>query len=214
MENVNNTSTVAVDDRIKKEVSTTAIVVRKVEASQWQKEGSETAELEQTVKTVSLYPTKSVSNNMKDNIFAPEDFGFQPKPYENNETRVAWIDVPVGTTKEKVAELIATHKGACLYKVLSNRPILTSDQKYAVDNGVTSMEIIAARQAIRYSDTHEEVAKRGQLIPDTNGKIQYRAVFFSKTAKADSDLRTKDPADFYADASLQAEIDKLEQTVL
>lgn len=217
MENVNNASTATAtvaDDRIKKEVTTSNVSATKVYKSEWQKEGTETAELRQIVKTISLYPTKSVSNDLKDNIFDTKAFGFEEKPYENIETRVGWMDVPVGTTPEKVNELLTKFPGACLYKMLSNKPILTSDQKYAIDNNITTPEIIAARQAVRYSETHDVVAQRGQLIPDVNGKVQYRAIFFSKTARADVDSRTQDPADFFASVELQTEIDALGQTVL
>lgn len=151
---------VSTDGRIAKEISSSNITVNRVYKADYQKENSVTAELKQTVKTVSLYPSMSVSNDMKDNLFVPEDFGSKPKAYENNEGRVAWIDVPVGTTPEKLAELLTSNPTARLYKVLSNKPILTSDQKYAVQNGITTVDVIGSRQAIRYPENHDVVALR------------------------------------------------------
>jgi hypothetical protein len=64
------------------------------------------------------------------------------------------------------------------------------------------MDAIADKQAIRYG---EGDAQAGKLILK-NGKPQYKADFFKSTATVDQDLRTEDPADFYASASMNAEL--------
>ena len=48
---------------------------------------------------------------------------------------------------------------------------------------------------------------------DSLGKPQYRAIFFSNSAKEDMDLRTEGPDDFYASASIKAELNSTEHVV-
>ena len=196
-----------VDDRIAKTPTKKPIEVTRVYKSDWQKEGTMSAEMKQTIETISSYPTKSVRNEAQDNIFANEDFGFAAQNYTSSETRVAWIDVPENSTVEIVKAQIAKFPGATIYKVLSNKPILTSDQKYAVNvSKVTTVDVIASRQAVRYPETHDDATLRGKLILDQNGKIQFRVSYFSNKEREDVDMRTTDPADFYVPEDLKAEL--------
>lgn len=194
---------VSTAERIRKEVSKSGIVISRIYKADYQKDGSLTAELKQTVKTVSYYPSKSVSNDMQDNVFGTEQFGYQDHKYENEEVRVAWINVPADATEDSVMEQLNKFPNATLYKVLSNKPILTSDQKYAVEAELTTKDILAASQVIRYGEGAENA---GSLILDENGKLQYRRVFFKTQATPDQDLRTKEPEDFYAPEAIIAEL--------
>ena len=209
--NTENQNTVATEERIRKEVSKSGLEVTRVYKSDWQKEGTLTAEIKQTVKTSSFYPSKSVSNDMQDNVFGTKDFGFKDQIFENEETRIAWIDVPANATQESVVAQLNQFPNATLYRVLSNKPILTSDQKYAVEAKITTIEVIGARQVVRYPESHPQ---SGSLVLDLNGKPQYRQVFFKATATEDIDSRTAEPNDFYASNEILAEINEKGQRVI
>lgn len=198
----------ATNSRIRKEVSKSAIVVSRVYKSDYQKKDTLTAELKQSVKTVSHYPTASISNSLQDNIFGMSDFGFQEKPFENTETRVAWIDVPVGSTVESVTAKIATIPGAGLYRALSNRPIIADTEKYAIESSEldVSLDTFANRQVVRYPAGENE----NGLALDTNGKVQYRRIAFTAKGAADVDVRTADPADYYASEEIEQELQGVE----
>lgn len=185
------------------EVSKGALSISRVHATAYQKEGTLTAEIKQTVTTKSFYPSKSVSNNMQDNPFSTAEFGFSEQEYSQPDTRVAWVDVPVGSTVESVAAKLAALPTATVCKTLANRPITTDSQEYAIGAGLTTLDIIADRQVVRYPAGHTQA---GALILDSNGKVQYKATFFKNTATEDSDLRTEDKADYFASAAIKAEL--------
>lgn len=191
------------DNAVRKESKKSEIEISRVYKSDYQKEGTLTAELKQTVTTKSYYPSKSVSNNMQDNIFGMADFGFEEQKFNNVETRVAWIDVPESSTNETIKAQLAKFPKAELYKVLSNKPIITDAQQYAIDQNIVTLDVFANRQAVRYPAGHPQ---EGELALDAKGKVQYRAVFFAKELKEDIDYRTEDPSDFYVSSELEAEI--------
>lgn len=191
------------EQRIRKVVTKSPLEVTKVHATVYQKEGTLTAEIKQTITTKSYYPSKSVSNNMQDNPFSNADFGFSEQEYTSEEKRVAWVDVPVGSTVESVAAKLAVLPNATICKILANRPIITDSQQYAIKAGLTTMDAIADKQVVRYPVGHPQA---GALILDSKGKIQYKATFFKNTATEDSDLRTSDPVDFYASAAIKVEL--------
>lgn len=192
------------------ETSKGALEISRVHATAFQKEGTLTAELKQTVTTKSFYPSKSVSNNLKDNPFSNEEFGFSETEYSSNEKRVAWVEVPLGSTVESMQTRLALFPQATIYKILANRPIISSSQEYAIEVGLTSEEMIADKQVVRYGDGHE---KAGQLILDKAGKPQYKQTFFKKVAKEDEDLRTLDPKDYFASAVIAAELANMSNTI-
>jgi hypothetical protein len=187
---------------IRKEISKGGLEISRVHATNYQKEGTLTAEIKQTVTTKSYYPSKSVSHNLQDNPFGTADFGFVEKDYSSDERRVVWVDVPTGSTVESVATKLASLPSATIYKILANRPIISDSQNYAIGAGLTSMEAIADKQVVRYPEGNPLA---GQLILN-NGKPQYKATFFKNEACADQDLRTADPADFYASSAMRVEL--------
>jgi len=184
------------------------ITVDDVYTSQFQKPKSLTAQLRQVITTTFEYPERQISNDMQDSLFEMSEFGFERLKITSHENRIAFIDVPLGSTKESVTSMLKPLTDACIYKVLANEPILTSDQQRGIDAGLTTKDIIANSQAIRYSEgatdreTGEDVG--GDLIL-RNGRIQYRAVFFKKTTTPDIDRRTTEGEVFYT-PELSAEL--------
>jgi hypothetical protein len=191
------------ESRIRKEVNVSPIMVSRVYKASYQKDNTMTAELKQTITTKSYYPTKSVSNELKDNPFSNAQLGIgEGEPYVQNETRVTWIDVPADSTVESVQAKIATLPSANIYKILANKPILSSSQQAGIDAGLTSTDIIADGQAVRYSKDHPQA---GKLVLH-NGKPQFRVTYFKSEGSPDVDMRTADTADYYATAAMKAEL--------
>jgi len=191
------------DSQVRKEVNVGQLTVSRVFTNMHQKEGTLTAELRQAVETKSFYPSKQIANDMQDNVFAVDDFGFGEQEFSNTENRVSWIDVPAGTTVEQVTAKLADNPNAGLYRVLSNHPILTSGQVYAINNQITTKEAIAESQVVRMP---EGSPTPGALAPDPNGKPQYRGIFFSIDGKDDNDKRTSDVEDFFTTELISSEI--------
>ena len=178
--------------------------VARIYTSDYQKEGTKTAELKQTVTTKSYYPTKSVSSNLSENVFDTKDFGFEEKEYERKSTRVAWVDVPANLSEEAIKAQFAKFPEATIQQTLANHPILSDKQKYAIEAGLTTKDIIADSQVLRYSKGSEQ---EGQIILDENTKKpMYRGLYFRTTRVEDVDLRTSDPEDFYASPAIELEL--------
>lgn len=175
-----------------------------------QKSGSKTAEVKQVVTTVSWYPSKKVNSNLQDNLFAANDFGYSEQRFESKETRMAWMIVPAAVTEDefkgKLALAIANK--AVIYKVLSVRPILDENQLYAINSGLRTKDMFANKQAVRYPENEETIAKSiaGKLILDGNGNVTYRRTFFSKSPTADIDERDNADIEKYVSAELAAEV--------
>lgn len=184
------------------EVSKGALEISRVHATAYQKEGTLTAEIKQTVTTKSFYPSKSVSNNFQDNPFSTSEFGFSEKEYKSDSKRVVWVDVPMDSTMESVTAKLAALPQATIYRIYANKPIVSDNQTYAINAGLTTMDAIAEKQVIRYP---EGDAQAGKLILK-NGKPQYKADFFKSTSTVDQDLRTEDPSDYYATGAMKVEL--------
>jgi hypothetical protein len=195
---------IIMSSEVRKTVNRQALEVSRVYAAKFQKSGTVTAEIKQTIKTQSFYKGMSVKNDMQDNIFALNDFsGAEEKMFESVETRVAWLNVPAGTTPEQVVAKLAQLPDARLYKTMSNKPILSSDQRAGISAGLTTLDAIANSQIVRFPVGSD---RAGQICLDTNGKPQYRAVYFKTSAQEDVDERNSDPEDFYMSAEIKAEI--------
>lgn len=188
------------ENNIVKSIVKGKLVVARVFKSDYQKEGTLTAELKQTVTITSKYPSKSVSNDLQQNIFSADDFGFETKDFVQERTDVAWLDVPAGSTVESVSQKLTQFPGACIYRIMSNRPILHSGQlarlnQETQENANFLFNAIANRQVLRYSDQDE--TRAGKLIFDKNGKPQYKGTYFSSVAKEDVDMRDDNPDNNY-----------------
>lgn len=185
------------------------ITLDKVEAGVYQKDGTLTAQIRQTVTTVSEYPSKQVNSDLQQGLFATGDFGFTSQPFTNQETRVAWVLVPAGTTEAdvmvKLAAINAT--GATIYRMLSNHPILDQNQKNAVKIGLggVTLDTFANRQVVRYP-TGVNHPQEGQICKDANNKVQYRRTFLWNTPLEDQDKRSSDPMDVYMSPEIELEL--------
>ena len=115
----------------------------------------------------------------------------------------------VPTTVEAVMKKIP--KTACLYRIKSSFPIISDNQKYAIDEGLRTMDDYANDQVLRYPEgatnkEGEDVSE--ELVLDEQGKAQYRAVFFYSTHKEDRDLRNNSADEFYSSEEILAEMTK------
>jgi len=196
------------DNSVRKEVTKSAITIDKVYVADFQKSGSKTAQLRQQIKTVSFYPSKQIKTNLADNPFSLADFNYKEEAFPNVENRVCWIDVPAAITS--VEDVLAKLPvDSCIYKIISNQPILTSNQSFAIEEGLTTMDAFADKQVVRYGNGAKDNAGQlieGNLVLDLNDKPQYRQVFFSNTPKGDIDNRTSVADDFYSTPEIVAEL--------
>lgn len=171
----------------RKEVKRGKVSFSRLFASDYQKSGSKTLEVKQIISTTMYYPTKKFNSDLQDALFTESDFGVEENGYETTETRVAWIPVPANYNEAQVKQVVANLPAtACIYKMLSNTPILTDNQRQAINQGLKSLDDFADAQAIRYPNNSEFA---GELILDASGKVQYKRTFFSKTAQEDIDER-------------------------
>jgi|LakMenEpi03Aug12_release.lakeMendotaPanAssembly.Ray.scaffolds.fasta_scaffold06104_25 hypothetical protein len=162
------------------------VLFSRLHKAAYQKEGSLTLEVKQIITKTSYYAAKKFNSDLQDGLFDDSAFGAEEKEYKSNETRVAWIQVPEGKNEAEMKRMLIALPNSCIYKILSNAPILDSNQKTAIDNGLKDLEDFANSQVARYPKGSE---LEGEVILDDAGKVQYRRTFFSKIAKEDIDLR-------------------------
>jgi DNA modification methylase len=195
---------------IRHEMSKSGISLDKIYQADFQKAGTLTAQIRQTVTTKSFYPSKKVSTNLQANIFDTKDFGFAEQEFTSFENRVAWLPIPAALAnkpEEVKAKLEAAYKnGGCIYRVLANSPILTDDQKYSITQGLKTKDDFANTQAVRTPENETTLADgtAGKLTLDKAGNVQYRRTFFWLTKMDDQDAR--DVNDVYLSPELQAEL--------
>lgn len=185
------------------------VTLDEIYASQYQKPGTMTARLRQVIEVTGYYPSMKPTNSATENLFDTDEFeGTEDQPFTSVENRVAFINVPESADeKEVLRRLKLVGKNARIYKVLSNHPILTEEQKNAIRNKITDKDTIANSQVVRYG---EGSSSEGQLITDTNGKVQYRQTYLTTSGKPDVDLRTEDVNDQYLTPEIQAELEGAE----
>lgn len=191
------------------EISKSPVTLDKVYVGENQKPGTLTAQLRQQVVTNSYYPSKKVDSNMQDSLFGAKEFGFEEQKFVSTENRVAWIPVPSTKTEAEVKTMLdaAAKNGACIYRVLSNEPILDDNQQYAIKAGLRSLDQFADTQAIRYPEgVIDELGNdiSGQLVLDKAGNVQYRRTFFSMAPKEDVDERNAD--NVFLSTNIKAEL--------
>ena len=186
---------------VTKSISRGELTVDKLYKSDYQKKGTNSVQLRQEIKTVTSYPSAQPRTG---GLFSQEEFGLESKDFTATETRVAWIDVPENVTMDDIKNRLAQLPNKGIMKVLSNRPILTENQKRGIVAGLTTMDTFAHSQVVRYGEGHPQ---EGEIILDKNGKIQYRvSVFMADLVEDTADMRTEDAADYYCPADLQGEL--------
>jgi len=198
-------------EQIRKEIYRSPIQVTQVYKSEFQKPNSLTAELRQEVVTTSYYPKANMSNSLNDKIFNTKDFGIDDQTYKSKEIRVAFLNVPESLdTPEKVQAHLAKFPELCLYRILSNKPILSEEDLRAIEQGFISIGTKAEAQVVRYPDSS---ATPGKLALTKAGKVQYRRVAISTSFKDDEDQRNTNPEDTYLTEELKAELNNIEVAV-
>lgn len=194
---------------VRKVVSVSEIALDKLGAtSEFQKPGTITAQIRQIVRTESSYPSKKTSSNLQGNVFANAEFGFETQDFSNDENRVAFLLVPENTIEAIMVEKLkeANKNGACIYRMLSNEPILDENQKYAIGAGLRTKDQFANTQVVRYPVTAENDLKglSGKIWTDPMGKVQYRRTFFWLTPREDMDLRGE--GTYYTSPEIEVEL--------
>lgn len=177
------------------------------EAAEFQKAGTLTAQLRQEITSVAYYPSKKVSNELNGSLFTATECGFDEQEFSNTENRVAFVAVPESATEAVVKARLAEMNvnGCCIYRVLSNQPILSKDQEWSIKEGYRTKDQYADQQVMRFGEGHKD---EGALIK-VNGSIIYRKTFFSEIPKADMDLRT---GEVYLSAAIKEELGIVDAT--
>ena len=134
----------------------------------------DSAQLEQEV--VSSYPTRYAESG---GLFSAKEYGLETKDFSGK--KVCWIDVPKGTTAEQVQARIDALPKARIQRILSMKPILSENQKAAIEKGLTTLEEIAEKQTVKDAE--------GNVVLH-NGAIQYKKLQASWNGAEDVDLRT------------------------
>ena len=113
------------------------VTLDSVKASTYQKKGTLTAQLRQVIETTTIYPSATVESDLADNLFSTDEFhNIETKDYFNKETRVTWMQVPDNVTPNMMMQVLAQHPDCCIYKILSNKPILTIQQQNVIEAGI------------------------------------------------------------------------------
>lgn len=183
-----------------------AITVDKIEKNLYSKN---TAHLKQTIKTVTSYPGKPVSNDLNASLFNADELGYKPQVFTSTENRIIFQEVPEGITSEQVLAKLAANPETCLYKILSSQPIITPGQKYNIESSANTLTLdkVADSQVVRYpaNTVKDGIDVSGQLVLD-NGKVQYRRIFLSLNHVDDRDNRTSNPEDTYRTPEMVEEL--------
>ena len=192
---------------VTKHTSKGVLIVSRIYASENQKEGTMRAELKQTRKVVSIYPTRTVTSNLQDSIFGIQEYDFKEKEFVNETTLVAWMDIPQGVSVEALVERLKKFPEATIYKIVDNKPILTDNQEYAISQGLRTMDDYANAQIVRHgADDPEGKWAAGDLVLDNLGRPVYKATFFSSVKKEDVDRRDSNPQNYYVSEEIQNEM--------
>ena len=80
----------------------------------------------------------------------------------------------------------------------------------AIQAGITTKDTIANAQVVRYPENATDAGGNnigGKIIADPNGKVQYRATYFSAIGKEDIDVRDDDMNNQYLTQEIEAELD-------
>lgn len=205
---------------IEKSTVKSTVTVSRVYKAHYQKSGTITAELKQTVEEISLYPDKTIRDSLHGNIYELDEYQQDKKQFKNIRTDVTWIDVPERESVESVSNRLTQYPKATLYRILSNHPILSDNTReyyqnlLNTDQEALALQIynrIANSQILRYnSNSDNDDYFKGDLILDKHGKPQYKACFFDETGnKEDLDYRTEEPNDFYATIEVEMSLNNI-----
>jgi hypothetical protein len=173
------------ENQVKKEQTFSAISVDSVSPNPY-KDSVLSAQIRQSIITKTTYPGKNVANDKQDSLFAAAAFGGEPKVYEKTQTRVAWIDVPLGTTKAQVeAKLAALGDKGRIYQIVSTdiQDCLTDGHRFQIAEGNLLLEDAMNKRTIALKDDDGNLT--GEVACDDDGIVLYRALYFSATGQED-----------------------------
>lgn len=185
------------------------ILLDMIKMSNFQKAGTKTAQLRQTVVTTSFYPSKQASDSLSESFYDNNDFGFAEQPFTSTENRVTFINIPLNETEDGLKAKLAANPNAHIQRILSHHPILSSQQENAISRGLKTLDEFADRQALRYGKGHE---MEGQLIL-INGRPSFRVTKISASGAEDIDTRNKEIAEgkgFYMTEKMKEEMEGVE----
>ena len=141
-------------------------------------------------------------------LFETKDFGFKPSEYPS--TRVAFVDCPIGSTKEsiqaKIDALTAAGKMPNISRTMSLNPILGENHVLAIKNGITTKAKIAEGQR-----AFKQVLEDGKPTGKTElllygDKPFYRVSAFNVDFVADVDMRPAESGSVTEKAEVVAEV--------
>lgn len=210
------------ENSIRKEVSYGPLTVVNVDYGRFMKkgEGMKQAELRQEITHTAYYPKKQIKSSLNDTMFKMSDFDIDEEPFIRKEMRVCWVKVPETATVESTTAMLKNFPKACLYKILSNHPILSDNQVSAINNPELdfNMDKAADSQVVRYGEGED----KGKLIL-FNGKVQYKGIFFDRgeisegvsreKEKEDEDRRNSDLQDQYLSEAIAKEYHAVDAVV-
>jgi hypothetical protein len=143
--------------------------------------------IRQKIKTT--YPGSKSGNSFTDSLFNDNEFG-EGKSYVSS--RVTFLKVPKGTTEEEVQKKLDNYPDARIYRIMSldYKNVMTDEQKIAIDQGISNKTYEEYEASLRAKNpsTNEDLMY--------NGKVFYRATYFSTTNVEDIDLRDEEYNNF------------------
>lgn len=145
-------------------------------------------QLRQVVKTT--YP-KARGNA----LFQSAEFG---PGQDFDEKRVTWLNVPEGTTVEQIVERLNTLENPTLVRTLGLKPILSESQLTAMQKGINT------KTWEQYAENYVRNGNEG-LAVKFQGRLQYRAIYFSDTFVTDNDNRITDLQELQAAEAIAAQ---------
>lgn len=162
---------------MEKTSSFSPVVVEVVEKNKF---GKLQARISSIETITSVYGIKNGASSLDSQIFPTIDFG-EGETYKNESKRVFFLSVPESLdTIEKVQEHLNKFPNLHLFRILSNKPILSNEDLAAIDNGKLSLDTKANQQVIRNNE--------GKIVA-FEGKPQYKRICLSTEFREDEDLR-------------------------
>ncbi len=134
---------------------------------------------------VTEYAAAKGGNELTDSLFASEDFG-SGQTFDSK--RTALVKVPKGKIQAEVEAKLKAFPDAVIYRILSNdiMDVLSEDQKAMLGNdGNKTIEEYKEDKSVKAPNADGELEE----ILDSNGRVQYRSLFYSSVAKEDIDYR-------------------------
>ena len=164
------------------------------------------AELRQTV--TKHFPSARANNSITDALYGMDEYNFESKDYEN--VRIAWINIPLGKTKQDVEKQLEKFTEATIYRIIANdcRMVLSQEQLHAIQSPEFEytlpqaekthivMKIRDDGQPVAVSSVGDELT--GAVELDENGKVenileyegvQFQSKGFALSHTPDVDLR-------------------------